>query len=119
MTPILYRLDIGSLDLEPTDNPYTLVTHYDPQTVTELLLSATPTDGASGEFEFCIDTVPNDDPGSMGLFVANNSTFAFSRMPLDDGQHYNFAVWYYEETKEGEMYGEPIFWVDAYPDGGQ
>lgn len=91
--------------------------HYDPSVVGGVYLSATPVEGVSGDFEFQIDAVPNDDHGSAGIFVQNNTFFDFDRLPLSSGQHYGITVFYSYETEEGEIYSEDIFYVDAYPDG--
>lgn len=117
MTPVLLRLRVEPLTLEPTAYPSARTAHYDPDTVGGVYLSAVPVDGASGHFEFQIEDVPNDDPGSAGIFVDNDTFFDFTRLPLSTDQHYHIAVWYYETTQEGEEYGESIFYVDAYPDG--
>ncbi len=117
MTPVLLRLRVEPLSLEPTAYPAQRVAHYDPSVVGGVYLSATPVEGVSGDFEFQIDAVPNDDPGSAGIFVQNNTFFDFDRLPLSSGQHYGITVFYSYETEEGEIYSEDIFYVDAYPDG--
>ena len=117
MTPVLLRLRVEPLSLEPTAYPARRVAHYDPSVVDGVYLSATPVEGVSGDFEFQIDAVPNDDHGSAGIFVQNNTFFDFDRLPLSSGQHYGITVFYSYETEEGEIYSEDIFYVDAYPDG--